>query len=48
MARESEEWWHGFWPQGFVHLHSQDGTADFVERYYTYFLYLMASSSRGL
>ena len=47
VARESAEWWHSFWPQGFVHLHSQDGTADFVERYYTYFLYLMASSSRG-
>jgi len=30
-----------------VHLHSADGVADRVEENYTYYLYVMASSSRG-
>ncbi|MBZ5619422.1 MAG: glycoside hydrolase family 95 protein [Acidobacteriia bacterium] len=47
LAQESQEWWHAFWPRAFVHLHSQDGVADFVEQNYHYFLYVMASSSRG-
>jgi len=40
-------WWQDYWSRAFVHLHSQDGVADFVEENYTYFLYLMACSSRG-
>jgi len=40
-------WWRDFWAQGFVYLHSPDGQADFVEANYTYFIYLMGSSSRG-
>lgn len=40
-------WWHDFWSRGFVSLHSADGVADYVEQNYTYFLYVMASSSRG-
>ena len=28
-------------------MHSADGQADFVEQNYTYFLYLMGSTSRG-
>lgn len=40
-------WWHDFWKQSFVCLHSTDGTADEIERNYTYYLYVMASSSRG-
>ncbi len=47
LASESEAWWHDFWSRGFVALHSADGAADEVERNYHYFLYLMASSSRG-
>jgi hypothetical protein len=47
LARETRDWWHEFWSHGFVHLHSTDGEADFVEQHYHYFLYLMASSSRG-
>jgi hypothetical protein len=48
LARESREWWHDFWSRaGFVQLHSEDGAADYVEQNYTYFLYVMASSSRG-
>lgn len=47
MLAGNRTWWSGFWSKAFVHLHSADGVADFVERHYTYFLYVMASSSRG-
>lgn len=47
LERETQAWWHDFWPRGFVELHSADGSADYVEQNYHYFLYLMASSSRG-
>ncbi len=47
-SRESLDWWRRFWSKGFVHLHSEDGEADYVEKHYTYYLYVMASSSRGL
>ncbi len=41
------EWWKSFWDRSFVKLHSADGEADFVEANYNYFMYVMASSSRG-
>ena len=47
ITQASQDWWHSFWSRGFVHLTSADGEADFVERHYHYFLYLMASTSRG-
>jgi hypothetical protein len=47
LAAESRSWWRAFWERGFVHLTSEDGAADYVERHYTYYLYLMASTSRG-
>ncbi len=47
LARDSREWWHSFWARGFAHMSSSDGEADFVEANYHYFLYLMASTSRG-
>ncbi|HEY2019497.1 MAG TPA: hypothetical protein VGH38_38585 [Bryobacteraceae bacterium] len=47
LAQETRDWWREFWSRGFVHLHSADGEADFVEQNYHYFLYVMASSSRG-
>lgn len=47
LARSNRDWWHEFWKKSFVHLHSQDGVADRVEENYTYYLYVMASSSRG-
>lgn len=47
LAQETSDWWHNFWSRSFVHLTSADGEADFVEKYYTYFLYLMGASSRG-
>ncbi len=47
IAQDNATWWEAFWSKGFVHLHSASGQADFVEQNYTYFLYLMASSSLG-
>lgn len=47
LLRENTEWWSDFWSKGFVHMESSDGQADFVEKHYTYFLYIMASTSYG-
>lgn len=47
MLSETQAWWKSFWEKSFLHLHSSDGVADFIERCYTYHTYLMASSSRG-
>ncbi len=47
LVQSNKTWWHDFWSKGFVCLHSADGVADFVEQNYTYYLYVMASSSRG-
>jgi hypothetical protein len=47
IQNDQQSWWHDFWSRGFVHMHSADGQTDFVEQNYTYFLYLMGSSSRG-
>ncbi len=41
-------WWEEFWGGAFLHLHSEDGLADFMERVRTLHLYYMASTSRGL
>jgi hypothetical protein len=47
LRQETADWWRDFWAKGFVYLHSDSGQADFVETHYTYFLYLMGSTSRG-
>jgi alpha-L-fucosidase 2 len=47
LAAENAKWWHDFWSKGYVATHSDDKQADFVGANYLYFLYLMASSSRG-
>ena len=47
LRDDNERWWSRFWSRGLVSLQSADGEADLVERNYTYFLYLMASASRG-
>ncbi|HDZ40641.1 MAG TPA: glycoside hydrolase [Bacteroidetes bacterium] len=44
----NSKWWHKFWSKSYVNLHSEDGVADYVEKNYTYFQYIMACSSRGL
>ncbi len=47
LRETTADWWHDFWTKSFVHLHSADGAADYVEQNYTYFLYLMGATSRG-
>ncbi len=47
LLEENRTWWHDFWSRSFIRLHSEDGEAEFVEKHYTYYLYVMASSSRG-
>jgi len=47
LAASNKRWWHDFWSKGYVQLHSEDGVADTIEQNYTYYLYVMASSSRG-
>ena len=47
LSVSNQKWWHTFWSKGFVHLHSSNGVADYIESNYTYFLYVMGSSSRG-
>ena len=47
LMSENAQWWHDFWAKGYVTMHSTDAQADFVGANYLYFLYLMASSSRG-
>jgi hypothetical protein len=47
MYQSNKVWWKGFWEKAFVQLHSDDGKADLIEKHYTYYLYIMASSSRG-
>ena len=47
LLQDNRQWWGNFWAEGFIHLHSADGVADNVEKYYTYYLYLMGSCSRA-
>ena len=47
LRSKHQRWWASFWERTFLHLHSDDGLADFMERVRTLHLYFMASSSRG-
>jgi len=47
LAQEHRRWWHAFWSRTFLHAHSPDGLADFMERVRNLHLYFMGSSSRG-
>ena len=47
MLISNKGWWHSFWEESYVQLHSEDGVADYVNRNYSYYLYLMGSASRG-
>jgi hypothetical protein len=47
LLAANEAWWRDFWGRGFVWLHSADGSADMIQQNYLYYLYLMASTSRG-
>ncbi len=39
--------WEAFWEKSFVQMESEDGLAQKLELHYTYFFYLMNSSSHG-
>jgi hypothetical protein len=45
---EHARWWRDFWSRTFVHLASEDGVANFMERVRNLHLYYMASTSRGV
>jgi hypothetical protein len=47
VLEASKEWWHSYWEKSLVQLNSDNGVADYIEKYYTYYLYLMGSTSRG-
>jgi hypothetical protein len=47
VASDNAAWWQAFWERGALALHSADGVADYVAEHYHYYLYLMASTSRG-
>jgi hypothetical protein len=47
LLASNRTWWHDFWSKAFVRLRSSDGLAEYVEENYTYYLYVMASSSRA-
>lgn len=47
LFKSNQKWWHKYWEKAFVHLNSVDAVADLIERNYNYYLYVMASSSRG-
>ncbi|WP_248926177.1 glycosyl hydrolase family 95 catalytic domain-containing protein [Paenibacillus hamazuiensis] len=47
LLAEHKAWWNDFWTKSYIRLNSADGKAEFVETHYTYYLYLMASNSRG-
>ncbi|MDR0845124.1 MAG: DUF5703 domain-containing protein [Tannerella sp.] len=47
LLQDSRAWWGQYWPKAFVRLHSADNAADEVEKNFTYYLYAMASCSRG-
>lgn len=46
--KASAQWWHDFWERmPHMNLHSENGDADLVSMYSTWFYYLMACTSRG-
>ena len=47
LLGENSDWWHLFWSKGFVQLEGSDVAPSMIEKHYTYYLYVMAASSRG-
>jgi len=47
LLTNNQEWWHNYWTKSFIHLESENGKAQDIEKYYTYFLYVMGSASQG-
>lgn len=46
MLQTHQAWWHAFWARSYVDI-SGSPEAEEVARHYTYFFYIMASSSRN-
>lgn len=40
-------WWHQFWSKSYIQCSSADKEADYIQQHYQYYLYTMASCSRG-
>ena len=47
LAGQNLDWWHSFWSKGFIRLEGSDGAPEIIEKNYTYYLYVMAATSRG-
>lgn len=47
LQAETAAWWHAFWSKGFIQLEANDSARGIIEKNYTYYLYVMAASSRG-
>jgi hypothetical protein len=47
ILESNRPFWNDYWSRGYIHIHSADGVADTIEDNYNYFLYIMASASRG-
>ncbi|MBI2298260.1 MAG: hypothetical protein HYU66_04790 [Armatimonadetes bacterium] len=47
LLRAHSRWWRGFWSRTFVHLSSDDGLAEIMQRVRSLHLYYLASTSRG-
>ncbi|MCP4309681.1 MAG: glycoside hydrolase, partial [Bacteroidetes bacterium] len=47
LLESNRDWWGNYWSKSFIRLHSEDGVADYIEKNYTYFMYIMGSCSRG-
>ncbi|RPJ57740.1 MAG: glycoside hydrolase [Acidobacteria bacterium] len=47
LQSDTSAWWHDFWTRSFVAMKSESGQAELVEGNYSYFQYLMGSTSRG-
>ena len=47
LQRDTASWWHNFWTRSGLALESSNGSAEFLEQGYHYFLYLMGATSRG-
>lgn len=47
MLNSHKDWWHRFWSRSYIQCSSADKEADLVQEHYQYYLYTMASCSRG-
>ena len=47
LLQSNKSWWKNFWERSFIHMNSGDASASLIEENYYYYLYVMASSSRG-